>query len=205
MYLLFQFIYTQLPKLHLNGKLWIGSCCVEKAWAGSLCATAPLQAHWKDCIHLFYCIRALCKYVHCRSLRERAPSGLDSAFKEGNLRASNECPLTYVSLTHSRTHTRGHQHHHARWGSRPICARGTPGHPTLSSITAGCSVSTQGCVNSLLIMRPHSAQAHIQGCCLVACPQPVRITKGRVGSLGLRTPEGSASLITQLLWITAYS
>lgn len=175
------------------------------AWAGSLCATAPLQAHWKDFIHLFYCIRALCKYVHCRSPRECVPSELDSAFKEGNLRASNECPLTYVSAARTHARTRGHQHHHARRGSRPICARGTPGPLTLSSITAGCRVSTQGCVNSLLIMRPHSAQAHIQGCCFVVCPQPARITKGRVGSLGLRTPEGSASLITQLLWITPYS
>lgn len=50
---------------------WTDSCGVETAWAGSLCAAVPLQARWKDCIHLFYCIKTLCKYVHCWLLREQ--------------------------------------------------------------------------------------------------------------------------------------
>lgn len=55
--------------------------------------------------------------------RESVPMGLNSASKEGNLRASDECPLTYVSLSH--TH---------KWTSRSSCSRASrpicgPGHP----------------------------------------------------------------------------
>lgn len=34
--------------------------------------------------------------------RERAPMGLNRASKEGNLTASDECPVTYVSLSHTQ-------------------------------------------------------------------------------------------------------
>lgn len=50
-------------------------------------------------------------------------------------------------------------------------------------------------VNSLLLMSPHLVHADTQGCCSVACPQLTWMTKGRVGSLGPWTPEGSTTLI----------
>lgn len=34
--------------------------------------------------------------------RESAPMGLNRACEEGNLTASDECPVTYVSLSHTQ-------------------------------------------------------------------------------------------------------
>lgn len=121
-----------------------------------------------------FCFIALEHYANMYIVglwRESARMGLNTASKEDNLRASDECPLTYVSL--SRTH---------KWTStslcsrpsRPICARGRPGHPVnpVSFIHRGWVLSMDArLVNGLLIMRPHSVQADTQGCCLVACPQ----------------------------------
>lgn len=49
--------------------------------------------------------------------------GLNRACEEGNLTASDECPVTYVSLSH----TNGHQHHHAAKVADPSAPAVGPG------------------------------------------------------------------------------
>lgn len=46
---------------------------------------APLLAHTHthNCIHLFYCIRALCKYVHCQSLEGECADWAEKSILRG--------------------------------------------------------------------------------------------------------------------------
>lgn len=60
---------------------------------------SPPSTHSPSFIHLFYCITELCKYVHCRFLRESAGPGPES-IRKGNLIVCDECSLTYVGLSH---------------------------------------------------------------------------------------------------------
>lgn len=57
--------------------------------------------------------------------RESASIGLNRASEEGNLTASDECPVTYVSLSHTHKWTSTSAR---RRKGKPICDRGRPGH-----------------------------------------------------------------------------
>lgn len=109
--------------------------------------------------------------------RESVLMGLNRAAGEGNLTASNECPVTYVSLSHTKVDIV------INAGER------------IDSSAPRAGWAYLRFVNGLLLMRPYSVQADTQSCCLVAYPQPTSITKGGVGSLGPWTPKGCATLI----------
>lgn len=175
-------------------------CTNGVAWSIFSALSPPRMQH-KDRT-VFICLIALEHYVNMYIVslrRDRAPMGLNSASKEGNLKASNECPLTYVSLSHTHKWTSTSSCRRVR---RPICARGTHGHRgggmclSLSSAMVGCWVLNAMFVNGLFNNEASfGASIYTQGCYLVTCPESTWITKGRVGSLGPRTPEGSSSLI----------
>lgn len=58
----------------------------------------------EDCIHLFYCVREHYVNMYIVALwRESVPMGLNEASKEASLTASHECPVAYVSLSHTHT------------------------------------------------------------------------------------------------------
>lgn len=103
----------------------------------------------------------------CKHVRWRS-QGRETVLKESTLTAG-----AHFKICHLVTHTSGRQHHLA-------------GDPSGAWADAG-SIVFMDVINE--------AQADTYGCCLVACPQRTWITKGRVGSLSPRTPEGSATLI----------